>query len=249
MAISTFLLGVPVDHVLARLSKAGGHEDSSGKLTSPESSAALAVNTFGWFVNRPEKLPPLPGMAAGMPAHHVDVEYCARFPWRGGRHPWLDAIIETEHQLIGVESKRFEPFRDRKSPSLSPAYDRDVWGEQMGSYKAMRDGLRAGKYRFQYLDATQLVKHAFGLVTDGKRKRKAPTLVYLYAEPSSLHGYGIEKSTLQKHRAEIAQFAEAVSGSEVDFQSSSYRKWFSTWPGPPASVDDHAKALIGRFEP
>ena len=55
-----FLPGVSAAHVLARLAKAGGDELDSGKFASPESSAALACNTFGWFVDRPDELPPLP---------------------------------------------------------------------------------------------------------------------------------------------------------------------------------------------
>jgi hypothetical protein len=106
-----FLDGVPVEHVLDRLAKAGGDEVGSGKFASEESSAALAVNTFGWFIERPEQIPPLPGMQPDAKVRCVDVEYCARFPWRGGRHPWLDAVVETDTQLVGVESKRFEPMR------------------------------------------------------------------------------------------------------------------------------------------
>jgi hypothetical protein len=45
-----FLPGISVDHMLKRLAKAGGNEVASGKFASPESSAALAVNTFGWFI-------------------------------------------------------------------------------------------------------------------------------------------------------------------------------------------------------
>ena len=172
-----FLPGVDREHVLGRLAKAGGNEVESGKLASKESSAALAVNTFGWFIQRPLALPHLPGMKRGVPASLVDVEYCARFPWRGGRHPWLDAVVETEIQLIGVESKRFEPFRGHKPSSLSSAYDRKVWGANMEPYEAMRDVLRSGECRFELLDATQLIKHAFGLVTDAGRKGKAPVLV------------------------------------------------------------------------
>jgi hypothetical protein len=52
-----FLPGIPASHVLARLAKAGGKEVESGKLLIPESSAALAVNCFGWFIERPETLP------------------------------------------------------------------------------------------------------------------------------------------------------------------------------------------------
>jgi hypothetical protein len=44
--------------VIDRLAKAGGREMASGKLQSPESSAALAVNCFGWFIEQPERLPP-----------------------------------------------------------------------------------------------------------------------------------------------------------------------------------------------
>jgi hypothetical protein len=136
LATCEFLPGVPADHILDRLSNAGGNEVESGKLANPESSAALAVNTFGWFIERPGLLPPLPGMKSD--ARLVDVEYCARFPWSGGRHPWLDAVVETHRQLLGVESKRFEPFRDHKPASLSDAYDRKVWGSNMKPFEAMR---------------------------------------------------------------------------------------------------------------
>jgi hypothetical protein len=46
------------------------------------------------------------------------LEYCARFPWSGGRHPWLDALAETPETIIGVESKRFEPYRDIKNEGV-----------------------------------------------------------------------------------------------------------------------------------
>jgi hypothetical protein len=62
-----FLPGVPAVHVLERLSKAGGNEVASGKFASLESSAALAVNTFGWFVDRPELLPAFPPLCGNIP--------------------------------------------------------------------------------------------------------------------------------------------------------------------------------------
>lgn len=153
----TFLPGVPADLVGAALAKAGGNEIVSGKLASPESSAALAVNTFGWFLNRPQDLPLFPGLSPqDWTPIRVEVERQMRFPWRGGRHPWLDAAVETETLIIGVESKRFEPFRDAKTVNLSSAYDRDVWGEQMEGFTTMRDQLRSGGRRYIYLDAAQL---------------------------------------------------------------------------------------------
>lgn len=244
-----FLPGVPEAHVRKRLELADGKEIESGKLASKESSAALAVNTFGWFVDRPQLLPPLPGLAGIGSPIVVDVEYCARFPWPGGRHPWLDAIVETDTHLVGVESKRYEPFRDRKSVSLSPAYDRPKWGEEMGPFERMRDELRSGAMEFEYLDAAQLVKHAFGLVTDAGRRARKPVLFYLFAEPEQLADKPIPPTTFRKHREEVRQFAEAVSGAEVAFAASSYREWLDTWLSADEAVADHAKRIVAAFGP
>jgi len=247
MSDDVFLPGVSVAHVRARLAAAGGDEIGSGKFASPESSAALAVNAFGWFVERPTDLPPLPGTEAmGVPGH-VDVEYCARFPWSGGRHPWLDAVVITPTHLIGVESKRFEPFRDTKMVSLSSAYDRPVWGERMGRFAAMRDALRSHELKFRHLDAAQLVKHAFGLVTDGRRLSRRPVLFYLYAEPKERGTHTIAAEDHRRHRDEIAAFARQVDGDEVRFLSASYRDWIDAAP-PNADAAAHLVRLRQRFE-
>lgn len=243
-----FLPGVSAEHVMQRLKAAGGKEVESGKFVSPDSSAALAVNCFGWFIDRPELLPVLPGLqCADWPATRVDVEYCARFPWRGGRHPWLDAVVQTSRWLIGVESKRYEPFRDRKSVSLSDAYDRPVWGANMEPYERMRDSLRAGAIAFEYLNAAQLVKHAFGLVTDAGRSSTQPALVYLFAEPSHRGGQAISPEALTAHRREIATFADAVSGAEVRFAALSYRDWLANWSD--GRVAAHRDAILAAFNP
>jgi hypothetical protein len=244
-----FLPGVPASHVLGRLAKAGGKEIESGKFLSPESSAALAVNCFGWFIERPEQLPPLTGLeTAGIPAL-VDIEFCARFPWSGGRHPWLDAVVQTPTVLIGIESKRYEPFRDAKSVSLSDAYDRPVWGGNMKSYEGMRDRLRSGEEKFVHLDAAQLVKHAFGLVTEGVRRHRKPVLFYLFAEPAARNGRAIAQDDLARHRSEVARFAEAVAGDEVAFRSASYREWLATWHRLDSNVVAHGQAIMESFRP
>lgn len=50
------------------------------------------------------------------------------------------------------------------------------------------------------------------------------------------------------HRAEIARFANGVSGAAVSFHSLSYRDWLRTWPldGP---VAQHGAELMKCFEP
>jgi hypothetical protein len=243
-----FLPGVPIRYVLERLSKAGGKEMESGKLCSPESSAALAVNCFGWFIERPNQLPPLIGLeTAGVP-ELVDVEFCARFPWSGGRHPWLDAVVRTPTTLIGIESKRFEPFRDVKSVNLSDAYDRLVWGSNMKRFERMRDVLRSGQQKFVHLDAAQLVKHAFGLVTEGVRQNRAPVLFYLFAEPATRGGCPIAPDDFARHRDEVTRFAEEVRGDQVSFYSATYKDWLSSWNGLDSEVAAHANRLINRFQ-
>jgi len=245
--MADFLPGVPTEKVIARLNQAAGNELESGKLASPESSAALAVNTFGWFMERPAALPRFPGVEGWSEPQAVTVEYCARFPWTGGRHPWLDAMVETAALLIGVESKRFEPFRDRKAVALSPAYDRPAWGDQMGPYESMRDALRSGALRFDHLDAAQLVKHAFGLVTDARRRAKQPVLVYLFAEPAERNGVALSPAVFGAHREEIRRFAEHVAGAEVRFAALSYREWLATWRG--GAAEAHAAAIVAAYQP
>ena len=237
------LPGVPAAYVRARLEVAGGDEIASGKFYSADSSAALAINAFAWFHEHPGRLPPLPGTEmAGWPALGVDVEYCARFPWAGGRHPWLDAFIETQTHIIGVESKRHEPFRDAKKVSFSDAYSRPVWGEYMGQYEAVRDQLVAGTLRFAHLDAAQLVKHAFGLVTESGRRGKHAILVYLYDEPSRWPAHAIAL-----HRNETVQFSSAVGGAAVSFVALRWTEWLNRWPDEAGVLHAHAELLRSRF--
>lgn len=247
MMSERFLPGVPQFLVHQALVRAGGNEIASGKFDSPESSAALAVNGFGWFIERPALLPPFPGLDdVEWPPVSVEIERQMRFPWNGGRHPWLDAAVVTDSCLIGVESKRFEPFRDTKHAILSNAYDRDVWGEEMDPWCAMRDSLRLAPSSFRYLDAAQLVKHAFGLVTEAQRISRAPVLVYLFAEPSR-----VSASARSEHRVEIEAFSVAVSGARVRFAAASWSEWLMRFASPATSpeVAAHAEALRRKFEP
>lgn len=224
-------------------------ELESGKLSSPESSAALAVNCLGGFIERPQEFPALPGLEAAGVAELVDIEFCARFPWSGGRHPWLDAFVQTPTTIIGIESKRYEPFRDAKSASFAGAYDRPVWGDNMKRYEDLRDALRSGRTSFVHLDAAQLVKHAFGLVTEGGRRKRRPALFYLFAEPATRNGRPMETAEFQRHREEIVQFGDAVNGDEVSFHSASYREWLGMWNALPGGIDAHRRAVLESFAP
>ncbi|MGJ3258009.1 MAG: hypothetical protein ACFE0S_00260 [Rhodospirillales bacterium] len=110
---------LPRDPIYVAFGAFPGNEIKSGKLLNPESSAALAANTFGFFFEQPATLPHIPGTErCGWPAVEIGIERTAPFPWwPRGRHPWLDAYVETKTHIIGVESKRYEPYR-RKSKGV-----------------------------------------------------------------------------------------------------------------------------------
>ena len=252
-----FLPGVPAAQVEAIFNAAPGNEIATGKFDSPESSATLAANTFGFFLNSPHDLPSLPGCEfATWPAHSLTLERTVRFPWRGGCHPVLDVLVTTPSALIGVESKRFEPFRSKKAPSISDAYWRPVWGDRMEGYQQIRDDLRRDKGLYAHLDAAQLFKHAFALRTQVNREVQHQSmnslLMYLYAEPECWprSGEPVSKEAKVRHRQEIQDFAKRVQGDEVTFVSCSYRELLSAWQesGTP-KVRSHAEAVMRSFAP
>lgn len=239
------LPGVSEAYLRDRYDLARGHEIESGKFSSPVSSSCLAANAFAWFNERPHLLPPFAGLPVGAPLS-VNVEVQMRCPWRGGVHPWLDAAFETDAHLVGIESKRFEPYRDAKTVDFSAAYDRDVW-LGLEPYDNVRRRLAAGDISFDHLDAAQLIKHALGLSTQGRKSGKASILVYLFAEPATHAGKALA-AAIAKHRLEVALFSELVAGASVHFCASSYRDWIATWPEE-HDVAAHGRAVLAAFQP
>jgi hypothetical protein len=169
--------------------------------------------------------------------------------------PWLDAFVVTASHIIGIESKRYEPFRCEKIGTFSPAYWRKVWGKKMGPFERMRDQMRGhtdkDELPFKHLDAVQLVKHAFGLRTESQRRSRSPALIYLYSEPTSWpDGRPIERSARDEHAREAATFGREVEGAEVVFRSCTYKKLLSTLLNSSSvKVRTHGQAILDRFAP
>ena len=252
-----FLPGVPGPQVEEMYNAAPGNEITSGRFDSPESSSALAANAFGFFLNRPNDLPPLPGCEdEDWPTTLLALEQTVNFPWRGGRHPVVDVLIVTSSALIGVESKRFEPFRDNSEAHFADTYWREVWGDRMDGYQRVRDTLHENESFYMSLKADQLVKHALGLRTRTRPGKKyeglTPILFYLYAEPDLLPNSNkpIDDEAKSAHRDEIKRFTKSVEGDEVRFVSCTYRDLLATWERSDSPVvREHAKAVACRFSP
>jgi hypothetical protein len=247
-----FLPGLDADRISAFYRGAPGNEFDSGKFGHPDSSAALVANAFGFFLGQPELLPLPPGFPpADWSPQAITLETILRFPWPGGRHPCLDAVVRSEHSILGIESKRHEPFRDRHAPDFSPAYWRPKWGEKMRGFESVRDALHGQDLAYRHLGADQLVKHAFGLRSELDRNRDkltTATLLYLYAEaPSRADGSLHSAGDRERHRQEVADFASRVAGDEVQFLSSSYQALLQTWRQSSSQAREHAEALQRRF--
>ena len=175
-------------------------------------------------------MPALPGCEGeSWPARSLGLEAEIRFPWRGGRHPILDCLVETPSALIGIESKRFEPYRSKPASRLSDAYWRQVWGENMTGYESIRDRLRSDPRRYAHLDASQIFKHAFALRTEVQppngHRGLTPILFYLYAEPGQWPATRrpVDERATARHREELKQFAATVAGDDTLFLPCSYR--------------------------
>ena len=159
--------------------------------------------------------------------------------------------METPTSTIGIESKRYEPFRENPTGSFSKAYRRRVWGDRMGPFERMRDRIAAGEARFERLDAVQLVKHAFGLRSEAQRRRKPATLVYLYAEPKAWpDGRPIAPAAIATHAAEAHAFASDVHGAEVAFVTCTYGALLDALGSSPlGDVRAHAARIEAAFIP
>ncbi len=241
-----FLPDLPVEGILECLKRSPGHEIRSAKFDGPESSAALTANAFGWFLNRAGDLPPLPGVPAGQVAS-VTLEAEMRFPWAEGRHPWLDVGIETHTTLIGIEARRYEPFRPLKANGFAEVVDRPVWGEKLPGFTKLRDELVRGHESYLCLDAVQLIKSAYGIYSRAEKRATGAVLVYLYAEPATwASGKKVDPKRIALHRREVAAFGRAVAGDAVTFVPIRWSELLAQW----AKVErlaPHVAGLRARF--
>lgn len=248
-----WLPGVPGPQI-EEIFKAG---IATGRFDSPESSDALASNAFGFFLNRPGDLPPLPGCEReSWPAVSLALEERLHFPWRGGGNPVLDVLISTRSALIGIESKRFEPFRRKLHLPFSDMYWREVWGNRMKGYEMVREKLNENTKTHVGLGAAQFVKHALALRTRTSQGKEyaglKPILFYIYAEPQfwPKNDKPVAEESKAAHREEIASFAKDVEDDEVRFVACTYREMLEDWQqrGAP-DIREHAENVMRCFTP
>ena len=128
--------------------------------------------------------------------------------------------MTTPSALIGIESKRFEPFRGKKPASFSDAYWGPVWGDDMNGYEGARDHASTQTdicTSFSTRHNSSSTPSPCGQRSINRRSGHdalTPILFYVYAEPDiwPKDGRPVDEGDKAKHREEIAHFRQGRGG-------------------------------------
>ena len=216
----------------------GDGNELETKFRAAHSSSALGVNCFAPFHSHLADL-----ILLGKQGFD-SLRFEAKCPTglRGHRAPNLDILLNVDDEIIGVESKLTE-YLTRHQAKFSPAYEEQIQDHRsdQGWFREMlrlMDEPRA----YNWLNAAQLIKHAFGL--DHSFPGKPVTLLYLFWEPAETEGH----SVFAEHRREIDDFSKRISGSGPQFRAMSYPELWNTWRRKdPIWLADHVRILSARY--
>jgi len=235
----TLLPGVSPEDFEGDLSSGDGNELET-KFRAAHSSSGLAVNCFAPFRQRIADLT--------MPGHSgfdtLQFERKCPTGLRGGRAPNLDVVLSGPNSVLAIESKLTEYLSAHRA-DFSPAYEaqiRDARRDQ-GYFREMLR-LQDRPDHYTWLDAAQLIKHAFGLARSFPDR--PVTLLYLFWEPANPNA-GPEFAA---HRDEIDEFRARVAGSSPAFEAMSYPELWQSWRDSaptPGWLDVHLENLQGRY--
>jgi hypothetical protein len=226
--------GVRLEDFEEEFRQADGNE-LEGKFRAVYSSSALVVNTFAPFKANATALPL--GEFSGFASLHFERK-CPH-GLIGRRSPNLDVLVDGPNGVVAVESKCLEPLRSHKA-EFAPAYEAEIKDQRRRSewFQEMRR-LAEKPRMYRWLDAAQLVKHAFGLAYTFPDQHA--TLLYLFWEPANPEAY----PSFAEHRAEVAQFAASIKGERPDFVAMSYPELWKLWDTCP--TPEWLPAHVGRL--
>ena len=227
--------GVRPEDFEADLRQGDGNE-LDGKFRAAHSSSALAVNSFGPFRRHIGEL----SLLGAEPFQCLHFERKCPTGLRGNA-PNLDVLLEGEKATIGIESKLTE-YMDKHQAHFSKAYLQIHDDRRCQPWFTEMRCLVEDPERYSWLNAAQLVKHAFGLAHT--YRGEAVTLLYLYWEPRNAD----EHSVFSEHRKEIQEFTKRLKGSSPSFRSLSYPELWNSWSETgPDWLRKHLVALDSRY--
>jgi len=217
----------------------GDGNEMEGKFRAVHSSSALAVNTFARFRSRADSL----HLPVGSNFTSLSFERKCPHGLAGRRSPNLDIVVEGPSCVIAIESKCLEPLSVHQA-EFAAAYNEGI-KDRRRETGWFREMLRLDKEpaAYRWLDAAQLVKHAFGIAhtfTDCPA-----TLLYLFWEPSNAEAHPL----FAEHRAEVARFSASIAGGSPDFVAVSYPELWKQWETrkQPEWLQSHIGHLRTRY--
>lgn len=235
-AEDNLLPGQTVEHFASDL-QAGAGKELLGKFRAVHSSAALAVNCFA------------PLRAGDVPfelAHQCNLKvdgFERKYPTglTRAQPPHLDVVASDPDGVVAIESKCLE-FLTPKRPAFSDRYRTEIVDERASGpwHAEMMRIVGSGGPAYRWLDASQLIKHAFGLAY---RAQQPVTLLYLFWEPMDA---GLSP-IFAEHRQEIEEFANRVAGGMPRFKAVSYPELWEVWSSSPDErLTAHVAAMRAR---
>jgi hypothetical protein len=232
-ALHNLIKDVALDDFEADLRQGDGNE-LAGKFRAAHSSSALAVNNFAVFKSHlPDLI--LPG---GRNFHHLQFERKCPHGLASRRSPNLDILAEGSESIVAIESKCLE-YLSPHTANFAPAYNQKILDARRQTvWFTEMQRLVAEPKSYRWLDAAQLVKHAFGLAYSFPDR--PVTLLYLFWEPDNAAEYPV----FAEHRHEISRFSAAIGESTPAFRAMSYPELWSFWND--ASPPVWLKEYIGR---
>ena len=216
----------------------GDGNELDNKFRAAHSSSALVVNCFAPFRRHIGDL----SLLGHQEFESIQFERKCR-TGLPGKLPNLDVLVESSDVVIGIESKLTEHLDEHRA-KFSPAY-RDNIHDDRRKQGWFREMLRLMKdcERYVWLDAAQLIKHAFGLAHTYPGCET--TLLYLYWEPVGSEDCPI----IAEHRQEVEDFAARIKGSTPSFRALSYSELWESWTATaPGWLSQHLKRLRARYE-
>jgi hypothetical protein len=208
------------------------------RLRSPDSAAALAVNSFLPWRGAIGALP-LAGWV-GFDAVQFDVRCPTGLR---GTPPHLDLLALRVEVAVAVTVRCIE-YLSRRKTGIAPSYDRlvaatpglDPWRQQL-------DRLRAEPRRYRHVDLGALIKFAVALGRTFPERLTA--LLYLFWEPLDADRF----EEFGRHRRELAELQEALKDGRVTFTAISFDAMWRDWAerDTPAWLADHVDRLRARY--
>ena len=230
--------GISLQDIEADFRQGDGNE-LEGKFRAAHSSSALAANNFAPFKLRPGSLRLAGVSALGAP------QFERKCPTGlAGIPPNLDLVAENDSAVVAVESKCTE-FLCQHVAEFRPSYADGIRDERRsGPWFAEMVRLTNDPTSYVWLDAAQLVKHAFGLARTFHGQRTI--LLYLFWEPTNASSF----SVFDQHKREISDFSGRVLGGFPEFKAMSYRELWNDWAsGQPLDwLRAHLQKVRARYE-